>query len=77
MSVCELHNTYSRLQFRNLIPGLAQFLQHFVELMLHVLTVDLFILKVLRRQQNLGRDASEAQPENYWSSSVEERSGCS
>lgn len=48
-------NTYSRLQFSNLIPGLAEFLQHLMQLVLHALTINLFILKVLGRELDLGR----------------------
>lgn len=49
------NNTYSRLQFSNLIAGLAKLLQHLMQLVLHALTINLFILKVLGRELDLGR----------------------
>ncbi|TNN50282.1 hypothetical protein EYF80_039507 [Liparis tanakae] len=39
--------THSRLQPGDLIPGLAELLQHLMQLVLHALAVKLLILKVL------------------------------
>lgn len=49
----ETKNTHSGLQFGDLIPRLAQLLQHLVQLVLHALTIHPFILKVLGRELDL------------------------
>jgi len=47
--------THSSLQSGDLIPGLAELLQHLMQLALHALTVKLFILKVLGGELDLRR----------------------
>lgn len=49
----ETINTHRRLQFGDLIAGLAQLLQHLVQLVLHALTIHPFVLKVLGRELDL------------------------
>lgn len=50
-------DTYSRLQFSYLIAGLAELLQHLMQLLLQALTIHLFILKVLGRELDLQRSS--------------------
>lgn len=53
--------THSRLQLGDLIPGLAELLQHLVQLVLHALTIHPFILKVLGGELDLrGKEGIKA-----------------